>query len=79
MLNNYLSVLYKYIIQVLNKNVGLKVGGINMPLPPPPHKKVGAHAPLPPPPPTPSSRFLRQCIYISVFQKKKKESIPAIK
>ena len=25
--NNYLSVLYKHIIQVENKNVGLKVGG----------------------------------------------------
>ena len=34
--NNYLSVLYKYIIQVENKNVGLKVGGTNIPLPPPP-------------------------------------------
>ena len=45
--NNYLSVLYKHIIQVKNKNVGLKVGGwgINIPLPP---NKVcgggGAHA-----------------------------------
>ena len=27
MLNNCLSVLYKHIIQVENKNVGLKVGG----------------------------------------------------
>ena len=25
--NNYLSVLYKHIIQVENENVGLKVGG----------------------------------------------------
>ena len=32
--NNYLSVLYKHIIQVENKNVGLKVGGTNIPLPP---------------------------------------------
>ena len=48
--NNYLSVLYKHIIQVENKNVGLKVGGTNIPLPPPPTiKKVGAHAPLAPP------------------------------
>ena len=38
--NNYLSVLYKHIIQVENKNVGLKVcvcvgggGGTNIPLP----------------------------------------------
>ena len=29
--NNCLSVLYKHIIQVENKNVGLKVGGINIP------------------------------------------------
>ena len=34
--NNYLSVLYKYIIQVEIKNVGLKVGGTKIPLPPPP-------------------------------------------
>ena len=27
MRNNYLSVLYKHIIQVDNENVGLKVGG----------------------------------------------------
>ena len=47
----YLSVLYKHIIQVENKNVGLKVGGTNIPLPPP-IKKVGGHmSPLPPPPP----------------------------
>ena len=34
--NNYLSVLHKHIIQVENKNVGLKVGGggTNIPLPP---------------------------------------------
>ena len=36
MSNNCLSVLYKHIIQVENKNVGLKVGGTNIPLPPPP-------------------------------------------
>ena len=51
--NNYLSVLYKHIIQVENKNVGLKVwgggGGTNIPV-----KKVGGHMPPPPPPlPTP--------------------------
>ena len=34
--NNCLSVLYKHIIQVENKNVGLKVGGTNIPLSPPP-------------------------------------------
>ena len=34
--NNYFSVLYKHIIQVENKNVGLKVGerGTNIPLSP---------------------------------------------
>ena len=55
--NNCLLVLYKHIIQVEIKNVGLKVcggGGTNIPLPPPPIKKVGGH--MPPLPP----RFLRQ-------------------
>ena len=33
--NNYLSVLYKHIIQVENENVGLKAGGTNI-VPPPP-------------------------------------------
>ena len=37
--NNYLSVLYKYIIQVENKNVGLKVGAQRYHCPPPPNKK----------------------------------------
>ena len=54
--NNYLSVLYKHIIQVENKNVGLKVcvcgggggGGTNIPLP----KKTGGHMS--------PTRFLRQ-------------------
>ena len=57
--NNYLSVLYQHIIQVENKNVGLKVEGHKHTIAPP-VKKVGggggAHAPLAPPPP----RFLRQ-------------------
>ena len=34
--NNCLSVLYKHVIQVENKNVGLKVGGTNILLPKPP-------------------------------------------
>ena len=62
--NNCLSVLYKRIIQVENKNMGLKVGGgTNIPLPPQ-SKKWGAHAPLDglPPPPPPPPRFLRQCV-----------------
>ena len=55
--NNYLSVLYKHIIQVENKNVGLKVGGTNIPLPPQSKKwgGGGAYDPLPP-------CFLRQCV-----------------
>ena len=53
--NNCLSVLYKHIIQVENKNVGLKVGGHKHTIAPP-IKKVGGH--MPPLPP----RFLRQCM-----------------
>ena len=56
MQNNCLSVLYKRIIQVENKNVRLKVwgGGTNIPLLP--SKKKWGHVPpslppLPPPPP----------------------------
>ena len=61
--NNYLSVLYKHIIQVENKNVGLKVGGTNIPLPPPQSKSVGggegvAHAPLPPSPASYASEYI---------------------
>ena len=51
--NYYLSVLYKHIIQVEHKNVGLKVGGHKHTIAPP-VKKVGGHMPpLPPPLPTP--------------------------
>ena len=45
--NNYLSVLYKHIIQVENKNVGLKVwggGSTNIPLPPPPPPPPASYA-----------------------------------
>ena len=58
--NYYLSVLYKHIIQVKNKNVGLKVGGHKHTFAPP-IKKVGGH--MPPLPP----RFLRQWHGISYF------------
>ena len=51
--NNYMSVLYKHIIQVKNKNVGLKVGGHKHTIAPPKPKSGGAHAPLAPPPPPP--------------------------
>ena len=47
--NYYLSVLYKHIIQVENKNVGLKVGGHKHTIAPPVKKVGGAHAPLAPP------------------------------
>ena len=52
--NNYLSVLYKHIIQVKNKNVGLKVGGHKHTIPPM-QKSWGHMPPLLSPPP-----FLRQ-------------------
>ena len=51
--NNYLSVLYQHIIQVKNKNVGLKVEVHKHTIAPPSQKSGGAHAPLAP-------RFLRQ-------------------
>ena len=50
--NNCLSVLYKRIIQVENKNVGLKVGGgggHKHTIAPPNQKCGGAHAPPCPP------------------------------
>ena len=50
--NNCLSVLYKHIIQLENKNVGLKVEGHKHTIAPP-IQKVGGHMPpLPPPPPS---------------------------
>ena len=47
--NNYLSVLYQNIIQVENKNVGLKVEGHKHTIAPP-VRKVGGHMPPLPPP-----------------------------
>ena len=64
--NYYLSVLYKHIIQVENKNVGLKVGGGGAQTYLCPSKKKsggGAHTPLPPPPPPPAS-YASVYIYI---------------
>ena len=67
--NNYLSVLYQHIIQVENKNVGLKVEGHKHTIAPP-VKKVGGHMPpLPPPLPTPvyiylkSRQSVRTCVH----------------
>ena len=55
--NYYLSVLYKHIIQVKNKNVGLKVGGHKHTFAPP-IKKVGGHMPPLPPPASYASAVL---------------------
>ena len=65
--NNYLSVLYKHIIQVENKNVWVKSWGHKHTIPPPPpNKKSGRQNPPYPPPPS-SPCFLRQCIYIFLY------------
>ena len=53
MSNNCLSVLYKHIIQVKNKNVGLKVGGGNK------------HTITPPPPPPPPIKILLLLLHCS--------------
>ena len=47
--NYYLSVLYKHIIQVENKNVGLKVGGAQTYHCPPSQKSGGGTCPPCPP------------------------------
>ena len=46
--NNCLSVLYKHIIQVENKNEG-RLGGHKHTIAPPPNQKSGGHMPPPPP------------------------------
>ena len=62
--NNYLSVLYQNIIQVENKNVGLKVEGHKHTIAPT-VKIVGGHMPpLPPPLPTP---VIYIYIYITLY------------
>ena len=62
--NYYLSVLYKHIIQVENKNVGLKVGGHKHTIAPPPSQKSGGHMPpFPPPLPSPAS-YASVCILL---------------
>ena len=68
--NNYLSVLYQHIIQVENKNVGLKVEGHKHTIATPPVKKVGgAHAPLAPPPASYASVY----IYIYIYRERERE------
>ena len=62
--NNCLSVLYKRIIQVENKNVGLKVGGHKHTIAPPSKNVGGGHMP-PLPPPPPASYASDIYIYIS--------------
>ena len=66
--NNYLSVLYKHIIQVENENEGLKVEGgeLKHTIAPPPlqSKKWGAHVTLPPPPPPLPTPDIYMYIYI---------------
>ena len=47
--NNYLSVLYQHIIQVENKNVGLKVEGHKHTIAPPSQKSGGGTCPPCPP------------------------------
>ena len=60
--NNCLSVLFKRIIQVENKNVGLKVGGHKHTIAPP-IKKVGGGT-CPPCPPLPTPVFMYECMYV---------------
>ena len=73
--NNCLSVLNK----VENKNVGLKVGGTNIPLPP--NQKRGGHMPTPPPLPplrTPVLGYMPKSRYSVVVAKLKGEfKVPA--
>ena len=65
--NNYLSVLYQHIIQVENKNVGLKVEGHKHTIAPPSQKSGGAHAPLAPPPASYASDVYLHFMVITSF------------
>ena len=65
--NYYLSVLYKHIIQVENKNVGLKVGGHKHTIAPPVKKVGGQMPPLPPPPASYASVYIYIYIYIYIY------------
>ena len=65
--NNYLSVLYHHIIQVENKNVGLKVEGHKHTIAPP-VKKVGGGTCPPCPPASYASVYIYIYIYIYIYQ-----------
>ena len=68
--NNYLSVLYKHIIQVENENMGLKVGSGGTNIPWPPIKKRGGggrHMPPLAPLPTPVIYIIYIYIYIYIY------------
>ena len=68
--NNYLSMLYQHIIQVENKNVGLKVEGHKHTIaPPPPVKKVWGGGTCPPcPPPPPPASYASVYIYYKIIK-----------
>ena len=78
--NNCLSVLYKHIIQVENKNVGLKLGGTNIPLPPPNKKSGGPIPPIPPPPPLPLAvlRVQSECDDLQRIRQTKHQVFPSM-
>ena len=62
--NNYLSVLYQHIIQVENKNVGLKVEGHKHTIAPPSKKSGGGQSPLELPTP---EIYIDIYIYIYIY------------
>ena len=66
--NNYLSVLYKHIIQVENKNVGLYKHTIA-----PPVKKVGGHMPPLPPPASYASVYIYILEYNEIRQTERRQ------
>ena len=64
--NNYLSVLYKHIIQVENENVGLKLGGGHIHTIAPQSKKCGVGRTCPRAPPPPPASYASD-IYIYTY------------
>ena len=65
--NYYLSVLYKHIIQVENKNVGLKVGGHKHTIAPRSQKSGGGTCP-PCPPASYASAYVMMGLQILLVQ-----------